>query len=57
MRPKDTICPSDEPHFYLSQGLSTGIVHWQELAQLDFQDLIRLTQAKYMLTEECYSEF
>ena len=50
LRKFDQTC--DEMHFYLNQSLETGILYWQELAYLDFQDLILLVRRKNAFTEE-----
>ncbi|GEM_PF-6621555 len=37
---------------YLKESLSTGILEWQELAQIDFQDLIHIVREKNIFWEE-----
>lgn len=52
MRPRTPIHLLDEMRFHLDQSLRTGILQWQELAHLEFQDLINLVYARNAFREE-----
>lgn len=40
-----------KPEDYVKESLSTGIFEWQELAQLDFQELISIARKKNTFPE------
>ena len=40
-----------DPEDYVKESLSTGIFEWQELAQLDFQELISIARKKNTFLE------
>ena len=52
MRPKKLAHILDETGFHLDQSLQTGILQWQELAHLQFRDLMKLVYARNVLPEE-----
>lgn len=43
--------PDSDPEDYVKGSLSTGIFEWQELAQLDFQELISIARKKNTFSE------
>lgn len=49
--PKPNKLRGCEPEDYVKESLSTGIFEWQELAQLDFQELISITRKKKYFSE------
>ena len=51
MRPKKSV-EEDEKHAYLNQSLATGIFDWQEMAHLDFQELVELARKSGSYLEE-----
>lgn len=52
MRPKKLHHVLDETQFHLDQSLQTGILQWQELAHLEFQDLMKLAYARSASPDE-----
>ena len=52
MRPKKPIHMLNEAQFHLDQSLRTGILEWQELAHLEFQDLMKLAYARNISHKE-----
>ena len=50
--PKPSRHQDDSGEIYVKESLSTGIFEWQELAQVDFKELINLARQKSKLSEE-----
>lgn len=46
----------NEKRSYLDRSLATGIFQWQEMAHLDFQDLIKLARKNNLDFEESECE-
>ncbi len=51
MNPK-RLHDENEKRLYLDQSRATGIFDWQEMAHLDFQNLIELAREKNTLSDE-----
>ncbi len=56
MRPKQHEQIPDESQIYLERSRETGIWEWQELAHLDFQDLIELARDNSVHKESEYDQ-
>ena len=51
MKPKNS-GEEDEKYAYLNQSLATGIFNWQEMAHMDFQELVELARKNGPYFEE-----
>ncbi|MBI3999661.1 MAG: hypothetical protein HY351_03515 [Candidatus Omnitrophica bacterium] len=52
MRPKRLDLTSSNIEEYFKKSLETGILNWQEMAHLDFQELVELARKSGSYLEE-----